>query len=147
MEREDWTVGDDGTGPPDHDRIENIWKHLARSDRFADFDPDPVDAPTVLRVWYADGFYPATVEQAYLDVTWYVSGDFTVHYRETYTDGTSWEARWDRHPNSHNTREHYHPGPDASRQAAVDADFSQDWRDVLTRILGEIEERQQAFWE
>lgn len=89
-------------------------------------------------------YYPPGVELVSLELVWYQNNDFSIHYREVYTDGTTWECRWDRHPNSHNAREHFHPGPDAGR--ARDDSYPTDWRDVLTRVLAETDERMRAFW-
>ena len=92
-------------------------------------------------------YYPPGVELVSLELVWYQNNDFSIHYREVYADGESWECRWDRHPNAHNEREHFHPGPNADRDNAVDESYPIDWRDVLARVLTETDERMQAFWE
>jgi len=107
---------------------------------------DPEETPGSLVCQFDTGFYPAVVDEAYLDIVWYENGDFNLHYREQYTDGNGWECRWDRHPNPHNARSHFHPGPDASRDEASDTLFATDWRDVLTGVLAEIDERMESFW-
>lgn len=75
-----------------------------------------------------------------------MTDDFTVHYSEQYGSGELWECRWDRHPNEHDSREHVHPPPNAATPGA-DAEYATDWRDVLARVLGALDERVQSFWE
>jgi hypothetical protein len=130
-----------------HNLLDDMKRYLARSDRFSRIYTEPEDNPDALTCSFDTSWYPPAVEEVMLNIRWRINNDFEMHYRELYTDGESWECRWDRHPNSHNTREHYHPGPDAARDEAEDAEFPDDWRDVFTLILSEIEDRQKAFWE
>jgi hypothetical protein len=92
------------------------------------------------------GYYPASLDEIYLDIVWFVNNDFTIHYRELYSDDETWECRWDRHPNSHNTRGHFHAGPDAAPGDAVDVSYQTDWRDVLEGVLDETDDRMRGFW-
>ena len=48
------------------------------------------------------------------DVRWFTTGDFSVHYVEEHEDEELWERRWDRHPNTHNTRLHFYKPPSAT---------------------------------
>jgi hypothetical protein len=89
-------------------------------------------------------YYPATVSEAALTVRWYTNDDFKIQYRETHTE-SAWECRWDRHPNPHNTRNHFHPPP-AAPTPGNDASWPTDHRDVLSLVLNEIEERISALW-
>ncbi len=79
-----------------------------------------------------------------LHIRWFETDDFSIHYTEQYGDGSSWECRWDRYPNDHNTRDHVHPPPDA-RTPGEGADHAVDWRDVLASVLSELDERIAAF--
>jgi hypothetical protein len=97
-----------------------------------------------LDVVFTPSFYPASVDDAELTVRWYANDDFTLHYREEYAAHT-WECRWDRHPNPHNTRAHFHPPPTAATPGE-DATWPTDHRDVLTLVLGEIEDRITTLW-
>lgn len=65
---------------------------------------------------------------------------------DVYQRRTRIDHRWDRHPSDHNTREHVHPGPDAPT-LGTDTSHPADWRDILSVVLSEIEDRQRAFWE
>ncbi|WP_251329458.1 hypothetical protein [Haloplanus pelagicus] len=97
-----------------------------------------------LQVVFASSYYPAPVDDATLTVRWYTNDDFTLHYREQYADH-AWECRWDRHPNPHETRDHFHPPPDAPTPGE-DATWPDDHRDVVALVLSEIEDRITALW-
>jgi len=86
---------------------------------------------------------PSLVERS-LDVRWYTNDDFRIHYREVWDD-RSWAMRWDRHPNSHNDRDHVHPPPDASTPGA-DRTWPSDYRDVLALVLDAIRDRSEELW-
>lgn len=140
-------TGPDGDGrgaPIDFDRLETIVERLAADDRFARIEREPEFAPDRLMCTYDARFYPSTVRTAHLDIVWYENGDFSIHYHEDHDQGT-FDHRWDRHPSDHNAREHVHPGPDAPTPGD-DAAHPDDWRDVLSEALAEIERRQRAFW-
>ncbi|AQL43703.1 hypothetical protein BV210_13760 [Halorientalis sp. IM1011] len=135
----------DGRGAPiDFDRLETIAERLATDDRFVQIEREPEFAPDRLVCTYDDRFYPSTVRTARLDIAWYENGDFSIHYHEDHDAGT-FDHRWDRHPSDHNAREHVHPGPDAPTPGD-DTAHPDDWRDVLSEALAEIERRQRAFW-
>ena len=98
-----------------------------------------------LRVELSDDYYPDETS-ARLEIRWYRNDDFNVHYREERRDDT-WTCRWDRHPNAHNSRDHFHPPPGASRTDAADAQWPDDHRDVSRLVLDRIEERIETLWE
>lgn len=102
------------------------------------------DGHLELRVHLSDAYYPDSVESASLTVRWYTNDDFKIHYREA-RDGSDWECRWDRHPNPHNARDHFHEPPDASTPG-TDASWPTDYREVLTLVLDEIEDRIADLW-
>jgi len=137
---------DGGSGAPiDFDRLEVIRDRFATDGRFARIEEQPEFAPDRLVCVYDSQFYPSGVQQAHLEVVWYENSDFSLHYHEDHEGGT-FDHRWDRHPSRHNLRDHVHPGPDAPTPGE-DSDHSADWRDVLSMVIAEIEERQRAFWE
>jgi len=136
----------DDTGSVDDEILERIARRLDRSERFATVLRRPDTAPNAVVAEYETGYFPAGVEQAALRIRWFETDDFTVHYSEQYGDGESWECRWDRHPNSHNSRDHFHPPPDAATPGA-DASHPTDWRDVLAEVLTDLDERVRAFWD
>lgn len=130
--------------PVDFDRHEVIRDRLATDDRFVRIEEDPPFAPARLVCVYDSRFYPSGVERAYIEIVWYENGDFSLHYHEDH-ESSKFDYGWDRHPSSHNTRDHLHPGPDAPTPGE-NTTFPGDWRDVLSAVLTEIEERQRAFW-
>lgn len=137
--------GSSGWAPIDYDVLDRLRRRLERSDRFEAVESRPRYAPDSLVLDYDSGYFPAAVDRAYLRVRWYENDDFTVHYSEQYEDGKTWDCRWDRHPNEHNTRGHVHPPPNAATPG-IDVEYSVEWRDVVADVLGHLDERIQAFW-
>lgn len=142
----DDTTPDRGAGPIDSDILDRIADHLVGSERFSEVETRPPSAPTSVIAEYDLGYFPPDVTRSYLEIRWYETDDFNIHYVEEYRHGKQWSCRWDRHPNDHNTREHFHPPPQAAKPGD-DAEFSRDWRDVMTRVLDELDNRVQSFWE
>jgi hypothetical protein len=97
-----------------------------------------------LQVVFSPLYYPAIISEAILTVRWYTNDDFKIHYREIHPE-TAWECRWDCHPNSHNTRIHFHPPPAASTPG-TDASWPTDHREVISLVLDEIEKRIAVLW-
>lgn len=133
------------TGPIDTEILDRIAAHLSRSARFETVQSRPPYAANTVVADYDLGYYPGGVTRASLQIRWFEMDDFTVHYTEQYRTEDSWECRWDRHPNDHNTREHFHPPPDAP-SPGEDADYPGEWRDVLATVLGHLDERIEVFW-
>ena len=146
----DAAMPDDTTDPPsrgpiDTEILDRIAAHLVRSDRFDDIETQPPYAPNALIADYDLGYFPGGVTRAYLRIRWFETDDFSIHYWEQYQTGNSWECRWDRHPNDHNTRDHFHPSPDAPTPGD-DAEYPDDWRDLLATALTRLDNRIYAFW-
>lgn len=142
-EEPDRTERESGS-PVDFTRLAVVEERLGTDDRFVRITPSPEFAPDRIVCDYDPRLYPAGVEAARLEIVWFENGDFSIHYHETHAEGT-FDHRWDRHPSQHNTRDHVHPGPDAPTPG-TDATHPRDWRDVLSKVLSEVEERQRAFW-
>lgn len=83
---------------------------------------------------------PENVRRVELELRAYTNGDFHVTYREDWS-GEDWLCRWDRHENPHSSRDHFHPPPAARTEDAVDRDFPTDLLDVLSVVLGELDDR------
>lgn len=135
----------DGAGGIDSDVLERIGRRLRGSVRFSSVEYRPAYAPNAVVADFDVGYFPAGVERAYLRVRWFETDDFSIHYSEQYRARESWECRWDRHPNSHNDREHFHPPPDAATPGE-DTTFARDWREVISRVLSELRDRIESFW-
>lgn len=97
-----------------------------------------------LLVQFRPNYYPQSVDEATMSVRWYTTDDFKIHSQEAHSEGVG-KCRWDRHPNPHNTRAHFHPPHDA-RTPGVDESWPSDYRDVLLLILAELEERITKLW-
>jgi len=137
--------GPPSTGSIDTEILDRIAPHLSRSARFDDIQTRPEYAPNAVVADYDLGYFPGGVTRAYLRIRWFETDDFSIHYSEQYRTGDSWECRWDRHPNDHNTREHFHPPPDALTPGE-DEDYPDEWRDVLATVLTRLDTRIKAFW-
>ncbi|WP_276249008.1 MULTISPECIES: hypothetical protein [unclassified Haladaptatus] len=133
-------------GGIDSDVLERIGRRLRGSTRFSSVEYRPTAAPNAVVAEYDLGYFPAGMKRASLRIRWFNTDDFNVHYSEQYRDGTLWECRWDRHPNEHNDREHFHPPPDAA-SPGNDMTFADDWRAVISFVLSELDERVRSFWE
>jgi hypothetical protein len=133
-------------GPIDTAILDRIAAHLARSDRFETIETRPTYAPNAVVADYDLGYFPSGIRRAYLRIRWFETDDFSIHYSEQYQSEDSWECRWDRHPNDHNTREHVHQPPDASTPG-IDYEYPDDWQNVLTTVLSRLDDRIKAFWE
>jgi hypothetical protein len=140
------TPTDDGGGPAPIDRpvLEWLRSRLAGTRTFESAEI-VTDGKVHLHAALSDDYYPGRTN-ASLDIRWYRNDDFSIHYRETRSDGT-WQCRWDRHPNAHNARDHFHPPRDASQTEAEDAHWPADHRDVIGPVLDRIEERIDSLWE
>lgn len=136
----------DGGSPAPIDRpiLEFLQRRLRTTRQVARATITDAGGHLELRVSLAAAYYPTSVEDADLSIRWYTNDDFTLHYRERHSDAV-WECRWDRHPNPHNTRDHFHPPPDAATPG-TDADWPSDHRDVVTAVLARIETRIEESW-
>lgn len=138
-------MGEDRTGGVDRTVTDRIGRRLRQNPRFDRVAFQPAVAPNSVVADYDQGYFPAAVSRAALQCRWYETDDFSIQYIEQYDEST-WECRWDRHPNSHNTRDHFHPPPDAATPGD-DATYATDWRDVLATVLDTLDDRIQAFWD
>ncbi|WP_394348058.1 hypothetical protein [Halorubrum sp. ASP1] len=89
--------------------------------------------------------YPDAVATARVDIRWFTTGDFSIHYVETRGDNTHWECRWDRHPNTHNTRLHFHEPPAGTDISDLDLPSSHPL-DVYSTVFEAIEQRIESLW-
>ncbi|TQQ83758.1 hypothetical protein EGH24_02960 [Halonotius terrestris] len=134
------------TGPPDRQALRLLERQCATTPLVADteFQPSATEPRRLLARLDTDAF-PETVAAARLDIRWFTTGDFSLHYVETTTNGDQWECRWDRHPNPHNARLHFHQPPDAEaiRDLSVD---SRHPLDVYATVFAAIQQRLAARW-
>lgn len=91
--------------------------------------------------------YPPNVQEARLEIRWYTNGDYNFHYMETQDSGEVWQCRWDRHPNRHTQRMHFHPPPAVrSADAVPDSPADHHPSALFTRTLANIRQRIKDLW-
>ncbi|MFC7043313.1 hypothetical protein [Halonotius sp. GCM10025705] len=134
------------TGPPDRQTLRLLERQCATTPLVTntEFQPSATEPRRLMATLDTDAF-PETVATARLDIRWFTTGDFSLHYIETTTDGKQWECRWDRHPNSHNTRLHFHQPPDAEAVRDLSLD-SQHPLDVYATVFSAIQQRLSDRW-
>jgi len=134
------------TGPPDRQTLRLLEQHISSDSLVAEtaFDPDSYE-PRLLRGLIDVGQYPKPVNAAYLDIRWFTTEDFSLHYVEVHEDEKHWECRWDRHPNAHNTRLHFHKPPSATEVADLELS-SLHPLEVYSTVFTAIEQRIGALW-
>lgn len=136
----------DSTGPPDRQTLRLLERHLT-SDALVTgtkFESDPYE-PRQLQVSLDSERYPESIPIVRLDIRWFTTGDFSIHYIEDHTDGTQRECRWDRHPNPHTTRLHFHQPPTADEITELSFG-SLHPLEVYSTVLGAIEQRIESLW-
>jgi hypothetical protein len=131
--------------PIDRPILEFLQTRLRATNHVAHAVIAEVNSYLELHVIFTASYFPATVDEAQLTVRWYTNDDFKLHYREVHLDHV-WKCRWDRHPNPHNTRDHFHP-PLAATTPGDDASWPDDHRDVVAFVLNEIEDRIVELWD
>lgn len=136
----------DSTGPPDRQTLRLLERHLGSDSLVAEtaFDPDPYE-PRLLHALLNAGRYPESIPAARLDIRWFTTGDFSIHYVEEHDDGEQWECRWDRHPNTHNTRLHFHQPPTAAEITDLSL-MSLHPLEVYSTVLTAVEQRLETLW-
>lgn len=136
---------DDGATPAPIDRsvLERIRLRFAGSRLFESVEIIE-EGHVYLNVELSDEYYPGEVS-ARIEIWWYRNDDFSVHYQEDHP-GSTWKYRWDRHPNTHNYRDHFHTPPAASRTDAENSQWPPDHREVSRLVLKRIEDRIDTLW-
>lgn len=106
----------------------------------------PQQKPASVVATFDSVYYPDEIRRVELELRAYQNDDFNVIYREV-RSGEDWMARWDRHDNPHNSRDHYHRPPRARTEDAVDNAYPTDFFDVVEEILAEIDSRLGEVWD
>lgn len=144
---DDESEPDSPTGPPDRQTLRLLERRLADDPLVTGtaFDPDS-DDPRVLQAWIDLDRFPPSTATARLDIRWFTTADFSFHYVESGTDSERWECRWDRHPNSHNARLHFHRPPSGTETTDLELSLVHPL-DVLATVLAAVENRIERAWE
>lgn len=124
--------------------LQSLFGRLSRVSRASLFPPN---RPESLVVEFDTAAYPASIDAVRLEARAYTNGDFHVSYLETHI-GELRQCRFDRHEQDHNTRDHYHPLPDASTGDAQDREYPTDLTTVIRDvILPWVETRFADLWD
>lgn len=138
------------TGPPDRRILRLLERQFAAEPAVAETRFEPTSqAPRLLQARFDATRYPPSVDTARLDVRWFASGDFSFHYAEAGEAGAAgadWECRWDRHPNEHNARVHFHQPPDGANVCDLDVP-SLHPLDVYATVVAAIDRRIDQHWD
>lgn len=135
------------TGPIDRQTLRLLERQLSSDPLVAQttFNPDPYE-PRLLRAALATEQHPDSIAGARIDVRWFTTGDFSFHYVEERQEDGQWECRWDRHPNPHTTRLHFHEPPVATEVTELEL-ASTHPLEMYSTVLGAIEERLESVWD
>ena len=137
--RDDATDEPPTTGRLDHPTMQTIGRR-AQSHRLVtswEFVPNSL-SPRSLEISLHSAAYPESVTAARIEIHWFVTGDYYVHYIETRGE-TQYQCRWDRHPKTNAPRTHFHPPPNAGE--AVDSPVGTHPLAVLFAVLDWVNER------
>ena len=136
----------DSTGPPDRQTLRLLETYLSNDALVSEtrFEPNTHE-PRLLRAQLKTHSYPRSVERVRLDIRWFTSGDFSVHYVETSQEDI-WECRWDRHPNDHNARLHFHRPPDGTEIEDLSLSSTHPL-DIYSIGLSAVERRIETHWQ
>ncbi|WEL16659.1 Uncharacterized protein SVXHr_0478 [Halorhabdus sp. SVX81] len=124
--------------------LQSIFGRLSRVSRASLFPPNRQES---LVIEFDTAAYPESIDAVRLEVRAYTNGDFHVSYLETHI-GELRQCRFDCHEQDHNSRDHYHPLPDASTGDAQDREFPTDLTTVIRDvILPWVETRFGDLWD
>lgn len=138
-------VRPDGGDSPQIDRpiLEDIRDRLQTASQFETVELVSSEGQTRLEAAFDPASNPPSLDHRFLDIRWYTNDDFRIHYQEEWADET-YQQRWDRHPNPHNSRGHVHPPPDAAIPGD-DRTWPTDYRDVLAHVIAAVDDRDEAL--
>lgn len=134
------------TGPPDRQTLRLLEQQLASDPLVVEtrFEPGPYE-PRLLQGELDAHRYPDSVTVVRVDIRWFIPDDFSMHYVEQRTDDSTRECRWDRHPNPHNTRVHFHEPPTGAE--IIDLELSAlHPLEVYSTVFAAIEQRIESLW-
>ena len=126
------------------DHLQSIFGRLSSVSRVSLFLPNKQES---LVIEFETAAYPESIGAVRLEVRAYTNGDFHVSYLETHI-GELRQCRFDRHDQNHNSRDHFHPLPDASTGDAQDREFPTDLTTVIRDVvLPWVETRFGDLWD
>ena len=136
---------DDGVPEIDRGVLEAIRDRLRTAPQIETAGIVVADGQTKLEATLTPAATPSRIDRRFLDIRWYTNGDFRIHYQEEWPDRT-WCQRWDRHPNGHNDRDHFHPPPDADTPGE-DRTWPTKFEAVLKLVVDGVRTRTDSLWQ
>jgi hypothetical protein len=138
--------GGDGDSPEiDRGVLETIRDRLRTAPQIDAAEIVVADGQTKLKAPLTAAATPRAIERRFLDVRWYTNDDFSIHYQEEWPNRT-WCQRWDRHPNAHNSRDHFHPPPNATTPGE-DRAWPTAFQAVLELVVNDVRTRTETLWQ
>lgn len=141
------TGDDEATPTVDAETLRYLSRILGRQSEVQQTSLLPSNRQESLVVFLEEEYYPEAVDEIRLEVRAYTNGDFHVSYVKS-SRGERRRCRWDRHDQNHNSRDHFHPFPEAGTSGAEDRDFPNDQTTLLEQVvLPWVEDRLGELWE
>lgn len=140
---------DDEGGTPrvlDEALLRTVARRMGRLTLIDTVSVFPTEKPDSVVARLDTRYYPERITRVTLELRTYLDGAFHISYREEWND-QAWMCRWDRHDNSHSTRDHFHQPPDARTEGAVDREYPADFLAMLELVLAYVDDRLGAVWE
>ncbi|EMA58584.1 hypothetical protein [Halorubrum lipolyticum] len=139
--------GPDASRTVDEETLRYVGRLFGQRDGVRTTSLFPSNKLESLVVTFDTDYYPSGVDDVTLELRAYTNGEFHISYIER-RSGERRRCRWDRHEQSHNSRDHYHPLPDASTESAVDRTYATDLTRVLeAAVLPWIDDRVGQLWD
>ena len=134
--------------PIDEAVLETVYERARAHPLIETVNGDRTDGTlTQVNVSFDPDQYPDRIQAARLEIQWYTNGDYNLHYIETHRSDEEWQCRWDRHPNPHTTRMHFHPPPAArSNDAIPDSPSDRHPSAMFARTLANVREWIEDLW-
>ena len=137
----------ESTGPSDRQTLQLLERYLSGQPLVAStaFEPHSYE-PRRLHARLHTEQFPGSTQAARLNIRWFTTGDFSIHYVEIGADGSRWECRWDRHPNEHTSRLHFHRPPDGDDVTGLSLPSIHPLA-VYATVLDALEQRLTTQWD
>jgi hypothetical protein len=136
----------DGDAPEiDRSVLKTIRDRLRTAPQIAAAEIVVADGQTKLEASLTAAATPTGIDRRFLDIRWYTNDDFRIQYQEEWED-RMWCQRWDRHPNAHNGRDHFHPPPDAATPGE-DRAWPTAFQAVLGFVVNDVRTRTESLWQ
>lgn len=126
--------------------MRSVAKRWANLDQYIEsVVPFPTGKEDRVVAHFKSARYPQRISAVRLELKIRVNDDMNLHYIEEWK-GVTWECRWDRHENPHNSYEHFHIPPIVESKKAVDVKYHNPPEGVVDVAFQFVEERAGDVW-